>query len=185
MPPPVARETALLVLLLLLAGCRIEKRAEPAGVGADGAGPADTTVLVRAGGAVQDSVRSVVAAFHDALRVGDGARVAGLTVPGATLVDQEEGVQWRRDAGGGRLPEDLAASADGLGWRRVATDFGVRSDVALLVDSYSATVSGESVPWTAVETFVVVRTPAGWRIRHLHRSRGDGASAGTGSTGLR
>lgn len=151
---------------LLLSACRFERRPEPrTGVGAD------TTVRVT-GGPVRDSVRAVVEAFHAALRVGDGSRVATLSVPGATIVDQEEGVEWRRGGSGGRLPGPMSSGGVGLGWNRAGADFVAWDGSALLVERYRATVSGEAIPWTAVETFVLERTPAGWLIRHVHRSRG-------------
>lgn len=167
------------LLLLLLTGafllttsCRFERRPD---AGSDSGTGGDTVVRGTDDGALGDSVRAVVRAYHEALRVGDGSRVASLAVPGATLVDQEEGVEWRLGAGAGagrRLPSPLGDEVTGLGWERTSSRFFAWGDAALLVDRYLATVSGEDVPWTAVETVVLQRAPDGWLIRHVHRSRG-------------
>jgi hypothetical protein len=174
------RRTAGLLLTVGLAGsggCWFEQRPEPrngGGGAAEAAAPAPTPET----GALRDSVRAVITAFHDALRVGDGGRVASLSVPGATVLDQEEGVAWHLGPEGGEtLPGPLESGPNGLGWEPVSTDFVVWERTALVVDRYAATVEGEAVPWTAVETLVLERTPEGWRIRHVHRSRGGGTAS--------
>lgn len=176
-PPgaPTGTLTALLVLLVVTQGCRFERRPELR-ASADTAGIADTTAQpVVPGQAIHDSLRVVVAAYHEALRVGDVSRVASLTVPGTVIVDQEEGVEWRRGDGGSEvLPQPLNPATTGFGWTRIGSEIQVFEETALLVDRYRVTVSGEQVPWTAVESFVLARTPDGWRIRFSHRSRGTG-----------
>ena len=109
--------------LVLSGACWFERRPDPRnGEGADPA-TSDTSVVVT-NGALRDSVRAVVTAFHDALSVGDGGRVAGLSVLGATVFDQEEGVAWRLGPGGGDLlPGPLVRGTEGLGWERSGTDF--------------------------------------------------------------
>lgn len=165
---------ALLVLVVAL-GCRFERRPDLE-ASPDTAGIADTTAQpVVPGQAIHDSLRVVVAAYHEALRVGDVSRVASLTVPGSVLVDQEEGVEWRRGEGGSEvLPQPLDPARTGFGWTRAGSEIQVFEETALLVDQYRVTVSGEEVPWNAVESFLLVRTPDGWRIRFSHRSRGTG-----------
>ncbi|MGD2068110.1 MAG: DUF4440 domain-containing protein [Gemmatimonadota bacterium] len=168
--PRLSAAAVLTLAVLCGSGCRFERR--PAPENGDDVAVPDTTIRVTAE-SVQDSVRAVVRAFHEALRVGDGSRVASLSVQGATVVDQEEGVEWRLGPGGGeRLPSPFLGSRAGLGWERVSTDFVAWRDAALLVDRHRATVAGESVPWTAVETFVLERSDGAWLIRHVHRSRG-------------
>lgn len=160
--------------LLASTSCRFERRPDPNASSAGG------TPLSVTSGPVRDSIRAVVDAYHAALRVGDGSRVASLSVSGATVMDQEEGVEWRLSpgaGGGGRLPRPLSAEAVGLGWEREGTDFVAWEGSALLVDRYRATVSGEAVPWTAVETFVLERAGEEWLIRHVHRSRGGAAES--------
>lgn len=177
----MSRPTALLVAVLVavppLAGCTVERRA-------DVDGRPDTTAFVpeerRATEALRDSARAVVDAYHEALTVGDGARVAVLSAPGATIVDQEEGVFLELSGPGtGPLPSSLDERASGLGWRRVRSELRPLSDAVLLIDRYEATVSGEPVRWSATESFVLVREPEGWRILLAHRSRGETAEAGS------
>lgn len=171
----MTRRAALVAALLLagahLSGCTVERRPDLA------EGP-DTTAFVpeerRATQAMRDSARAVVEAYHAALEVGDGARVAALAAPGATLVDQEEGVFWEvTGPEAGALPAPLTESASGLGWHRVRSDVQPLSDAILVVDRYEATVSGEPVRWSATESFVLVRSIEGWRILLAHRSRGE------------
>lgn len=168
------RRTALLLVLAVLGfgACTFERRPdlERRASVEDTLSP-PTPSAPRA--AVEDSVRTILAAFRDALRLGDAARVAQLSAPGADLVDQEEHVLWTRVRGEeGPLPGPLDGRRQGLGWVLDDSFFDFLGDGALVVNRYHATVSGEAVPWSATETFVFVRTSEGWRLRHLHRSRG-------------
>lgn len=125
-----------------------------------------------------DSVDAVVAAFHEALALGDEARVAALTAPGAVLVDQEEGVRWERAADSNPgLPSPLARNRDGPGWTRVDEGFTLLGDSAgLLITEYRAQVEGEEVPWSAVESLILARVGGVWRVRYQHQSRGPGTT---------
>lgn len=169
------RPTAFLVAVFLvgahLTGCTVERRP-------DLEERPDTTAFVpeaqRATAAMRDSARSVVEAYHAALEVGDGARVAALAARGATIVDQEEGVFWEVSGPQtGPLPGPLSEGASGLGWSRVRSEVRPLADAILVVDRYEATVSGEPIRWSATESFVLVRTVDGWRILLAHRSRGE------------
>lgn len=172
---PAGTLAAILALLVVTQGCRFERRPDLR-ASTDTTGFADTTAQpVVPGQAIHDSLRVVVSAYHEALRVGDASRVASLTVPGTVIVDQEEGVEWRRGDGGSEvLPQPLDPASTGFGWTRVGSEIQVFEETALLVHRYQVTVSGEEVPWTAVESFLLARTPEGWRIRFSHRSRGTG-----------
>ena len=168
----------LLVLLTLTAACRVERRPD-----LDESDPGPTALVPELRGGSEpsrDSVRQVVAAVNEALALGDVTRVAQLSAPGAVLIDQEEGVRWTRQEAASTLPRPLLGRGDGLGWSVEATslDF-VGEGTALLSARYHASVSGESVPWTAVETWVLVRSDGGWRLRYLHRSRGLGEETAT------
>ena len=165
--------TPLLLLgsALLFAGCRFERRPDPN----TNASVPDAGVFLpsTANTPMDDSVRAVVSALDEALAVGDVSRVAQLTVPGATLIDQEEGVRWTRESPAGTLPRALASRGDSpLAWALVDSKLTPLDGVALLVNEHHALVTGEGVPWKAIESYVLVRTPDGWRVRHLHRSRG-------------
>lgn len=160
---------ALVGPVILLGACTLERRAdlEPengATVGTTG-NVAPSTV---------DSVHAVVSSFHEALAQGDGARIASLTTPGAVLIDQEQSVRWRRAVDTDpTLPTPLVRARDGLDWTVLGTDFTLLGeDAGILVTEYRARVQGEEVPWSAVESLVLVRGAAGWRVRYLHQSRG-------------
>ena len=165
----------LVVGTLLGSACRFEKRPDLTARRA-----ADTTLYVRSGAPAnpaEDSVRSVITAVNEAFRVGDVTRVAQLTTRDAVLIDQEDEVYWTRADAQARLPRPLRGE-DKLGWEAVGStvsDLGDGSELATL--RFRASVSGESVPWTAVESWLLVRTPQGWRLRYLHRSRGLGRTA--------
>ncbi len=160
---------------LLGSACRFEKRPDLRASRA-----ADTTLYVRSGAPAspaEDSVRSVITALNEAFRVGDGARVAQLTTPDVVLIDQEDEVYWTRGDEKARLPRPLRGE-DKLGWEPVgSTVSGLGDGSELATLRFRASVSGESVPWTAVESWLLVRTAQGWRLRYLHRSRGLGRTA--------
>jgi ketosteroid isomerase-like protein len=165
------RRTLLLAATLAWVSCRFERRPD---LDADGNPSAESVTLPSAlATPLGDSIRAVVAALGEALEAGDVSRVAELTVPGATLIDQEEGLRWSREDAAAPLPRALLSSRDEpLTWALSSSDLTPFADAALLVHEYQAAVTGENVPWRAVETYLAVRTPEGWRVRHLHRSRG-------------
>jgi hypothetical protein len=166
--------TALVALatLLLCAACRFERRPEPTSQS-----PADVDSLALPTGAsapVADSLRALAAALNEALARGDVSRIAQLTVASTTLIDQEAGIRWSRANAAGPLPPALASGGDTpLEWALTSSEHALLGDgAALVVNEYAALVTGEGVPWKAVETFLFEKTEAGWRVRHLHRSRG-------------
>ncbi len=167
--PPVV---AVLAVAALVSACRIERRPD---VAEKRATPTALVPNPGGGGAspARDSVLAVLGAFNDALALGDVTRVAQLSSPGAVLIDQEEGVHWTREDAASALPRPLLSQRDELGWRVVDRRVDFLDDRTALVSTrYQASVSGEKVPWTAVESWVLVRTGLGWRVRYLHRSRG-------------
>lgn len=165
------RPCAGLLALALLAGCTVEPRADTGNrggaVGSEAASAADA-----AGDSA--SVLDVVSAFHDALRVGDVARVVALSVPGAVLVDQEEGVRWQVGAADARLPGPLDGSrgGGGLTWRVAERRVRPAGDARVVTLRWQAVIAGEPVEWWGVESLVLVPTSDGWRLTHVHRSRG-------------
>jgi hypothetical protein len=163
----------LLVALLLGSACRFEKRPDLAA-----REPVDSMLFPPAGGSggpIEDSVRATIAAVSTAFRVGDVTRVAQLTTRDAVLIDQEDEVRWTRLDAAAELPRPLQGGDDGLGWELDGSTFAPLSETSALVSvRYRASVSGEAVPWTAIESWVLVRDAGGWRLRYLHRSRGLG-----------
>ena len=167
------RHAWVLLVAALVAGsaCRFEKRPDLAA-----REPVDSTLYPPEGASgIADSVRATIVAVSDAFRVGDVTRVAQLTTRDAILIDQEDGVRWSRLDAAAALPRPLQGGEDGLGWELDGSGFALLSENAALVSArYRASVSGEAVPWTAVESWVLVRDAGGWRLRYLHRSRGLG-----------
>ena len=159
----------VLGLAILPGACTLERRADLEPENGTGEGAESRAVP-----STVDSVHAVVSSFHEALAQGDGARIAALTSPGAVLIDQEGSVRWRRTMDSNpALPTALVRARDGLGWTVLGTDFALLGDdVGILVTEYRAEVAGEEVPWSAVETLILVRGEAGWRVRYLHQSRG-------------
>ena len=161
----------LLVVGTLVSACRFEKRPDLAGnedVRGIPNGPS-----VPPSSPVEDSVRAVLMAMSDAFGSGDGARVAQLTTPDAILFDQEERVRWIRSDEATRLPPALPDGTDGPGWHLVESSFFLLGpDAAFVSFYYQALPSADPLPRIAVESWVLVRTDAGWRVRYLHRSRG-------------
>jgi hypothetical protein len=161
-----------LALVVLGTACRFERRPEPAARTTTEADSVEVPEGITA--PLADSLSAIATALNEALARGDVTRIAQLTVSSATLIDQEAGIRWSREEASGPLPPPLGAGGDDpLEWAlssSVPTLLGEQA--ALLVNEYAAVVTGEGVPWKAVETFVFERTARGWRLRHLHRSRG-------------
>jgi ketosteroid isomerase-like protein len=164
-------------LATLAAGCSFERRAEveegPPARRAQGIPAPSPEALA------EDSLMSVIDAFHRALESGDAARLATLMGPDALLVDQEEGVLWTTE-GSSPLPSALDAgqlAPNGLRWQRVGTRVDAVGPARLVVLRYRAAIAGEAVPWWAVESLLIEPDEDGrWRLRYLHRSRGTGGS---------
>ena len=161
-----------LVGVLLWPACRFERRPDlAADERVDGIPYAASDTAIP----VEDSVRAILVAVSEAFRVGDVTRVAQLTTEDIVLMDQEDEVHWTRPDAAAQLPRPLAGGGDPLGWTLASSSFSLLGEGAALVAlHFQAPAAGESVPSTAVESWVLVRTAAGWRLRYLHRSRGLG-----------
>ena len=162
---------ALLLTVGAAAACRFERRTdlvadEPAAAALYLAPDHPTTP-------VEDSVRAAVLGLNDALGAADSARVVALTTPDAILVDLEQGARWTR--AGGPLPRPLAAD-EALAWQIEGISFDLLADGGALFSCLFGGTNPEGATWSAVESWVVVRTDAGWRVRYLHRSREPGGS---------
>ena len=161
----------LLVVGTFVSACRFEKRPDLAAnqdVTETPYGPS-----IPQGSLIEDSARAVVGAMNDAFASGNGAGVAQLSTPEAILFDQNERVRWIRSDEAARLPPGLPDGADGLGWHLAESSFFLLgTDAAFLSLHYQALPSADLSARTVVESWVLVRTDAGWRVRYLHRSRG-------------
>jgi hypothetical protein len=161
----------VLVVGVLVSACRFEKRPDLTTNYAASDTPYGSSIPP--GSSVEDSARAVLVAVSDAFGLGDEARVAQLTTPDVILFDQAERVRWISSEAAARLPPALLGAADGLGRHLVESSFfWLGSDAVFFSLRYQASPSVDPLPWTAVESWVLVRTDAGWRVRYLHRSRG-------------
>ncbi len=123
---------------------------------------------------MEDSVRSVVEALNDARRRGDLAAALSLFDTAARVTPPAEaplpdslggwlrperalGYGWTPGAPGGRSLELLESQVEIL-----------PGGTALALGRYVD--PGRGAAPAALETLLLVRGPAGWRIRHLHRS---------------
>ena len=168
---PRGRPLAALFAAVLCLACRLERR--PDGPGSEPAPDAPA-----ASGNEADSAQDVIGAMALALAAGDPARVSEVSTGDAVLIDQDERVRWTRADSVGPLPAPLPVSERDLGWRlRDSSFMRLSPDAALLSLRYQASVSVDSIPRSAVESWVLVRTDGSWKVRYLHRSRGLGGSA--------
>lgn len=117
-----------------------------------------------------EAVRATVHAFHAALAAGDSTTALGHLAP--DVVIHESGRSETLDEyRSGHLRADVAFAA---AVRREVTDEAVATwgDAALYTARSRATGRWRErdVDAQGVETVVLVRTPEGWRIRHVHWS---------------
>lgn len=115
-------------------------------------------------------VAATVAAFHGALAAGDSARALELLHPEVRVFEggRAESLSQYRS---GHLAADMefSGSVDREILSENVTGSGNR---ALYLSEYrmTGTFRGEDVEARGTETMVLVRTPDGWRIRHIHWS---------------
>lgn len=115
-------------------------------------------------------VRAVVRGFHAALAAGDSTAALELLDPGVVIFESghaESLTQYRS----GHLRSDVAFAR---AVRREVTgeSIAVWGDAALYTSEAHTTGEwrGRAIDSQGVETMVMVRTPEGWRIRHIHWS---------------
>jgi len=164
------RVHAVLVAAVLCAACQLERRPDAPGT--------ELAVDQPVQAAATDSAEAALTAMTSALEAGDPARVSQLATADAVLIDQTEGIRWTRADSASPLPAPMRASTGGLGWRLLdSSSSRLAPDAALFSLSYAASVSVDTIPRTALESWVMVRTDGSWKVRYLHRSRGLASSA--------
>lgn len=171
-PRGVLTLLSLALSLSLAAGCTFERRADTEN---DEEGP-DTAAATRLE-ILRDSLQATVGGFVEALRTGDHSRAVGMLHEEATLYDEESGHRWDPTQADSLLPGPMERDDAELRWELSESWAEIYDEAALVVLRYHATISREEAPWTAMETYVLVRADDGWRIRHLHRSRGPGSAS--------
>jgi ketosteroid isomerase-like protein len=118
----------------------------------------------------ETAVRAVVAAFGKALASGDSTAALALLHPDVVIF---EGGGWEtlEDYRRGHLRADMSA-LQSLKQETLRDVIKVSGDLALSTREYSTTGQrGERViDNVGAESMVLLRTPTGWKIRHIHWS---------------
>jgi ketosteroid isomerase-like protein len=118
----------------------------------------------------ESDVRAVVAAFGKALASGDSTAALALLHPDVVIF---EGGGWEtlEDYRRGHLRADISA-LQALKQETLRHVITLSGDLALSTREYSTTgTRGERViDNVGAESMVLLRTPAGWKIRHIHWS---------------
>lgn len=114
---------------------------------------------------------NVVSAFHKALASGDAATAANLIDQRATIFEEGYVERGKADYVASHLPADIEFSRavhEALERRDVVagTDMAVVTSESRL----TGTFKDKAVDRLSVETVVLRRGPAGWRIVHIHWS---------------
>lgn len=166
---------AALAPVLGIAGCELERRPEAADPFPDENAVPDTlTDMPRD---PQESARVTMEVFREAVRVGDLSLALSLLDRDAVLFDDLAGEAAEATTRGELLLELRRRHRDGLRLGAQAAEVTLLDGAAIVVstlavmqrtpgDEEELAVQEE----TARETAILVPTPEGWRIRHLHRS---------------
>lgn len=117
-----------------------------------------------------DSVKAVVHAFHGALAAGDSAGALELLHPEVRVFEGGH-AETLSEYRAGHLAVDMefSRSVDRDVVSESVSGGGGRA-LYLSEDRTTGTFRGEDVDARGTETMVLVRTAAGWRIRHIHWS---------------
>jgi ketosteroid isomerase-like protein len=115
-------------------------------------------------------VREVVHAFHAALAAGDSTAAIRQLHPDVNIYESGR-AETLTDYRSGHLRSDMAY-AQAVQRTRTAEDVQVWQEVALYTSQTRTTgqVRGRDIDSRGVESMLLVRTPDGWRIRHVHWS---------------
>ncbi|MBI4519705.1 MAG: nuclear transport factor 2 family protein [Gemmatimonadetes bacterium] len=122
--------------------------------------------------ALADSVRAVIDAFDAALLAGDSTAVLAL-LDSALVVYESGAVDSSRAAyASGHLQADMRFLRSGVTKNVLSSDIEVLGAAALALTRYriSGDSDGQPVRMEGTQTMLLVRTPSGWKIRHIHWS---------------
>lgn len=122
------------------------------------------------GGAIEEEVRQVVRNFRAALSSGDSTMVVQLLHPEARIYEGGH-AETREQYRSGHLRADIAflkAVESETIWDQVLPTEGL----AIYMSERQTTgeYQGREIDSQSTETIALVRTPQGWRIRHIHWS---------------
>ncbi|HUP21209.1 MAG TPA: nuclear transport factor 2 family protein [Gemmatimonadota bacterium] len=118
----------------------------------------------------EEEVRDVVESFHSALESGDSTTALGYLQPDVVIYEgghAETLAQYRT----GHVRGDIAFAA-ATNREVVEAAVTVWGDQALYTSTSHTTgqYRGREIDSRGTETMLLVRTPEGWRIRHIHWS---------------
>lgn len=118
----------------------------------------------------QAEVRAVVQEFHGALATGDSLAALALLHPDVVVYESGH-AETLAEYRSGHLASDIGFAA---ATRREVVEESITlwGDVALYTSEARTTGSwrGREIDSGGAESMVLVRTPEGWRIRHIHWS---------------
>lgn len=112
---------------------------------------------------------ATVTAFHDALDRGDGATVVALLAEDAVIFEEGYVERSKSEYVEGHLPADMkfsAAVASTTTSRQTTRAQGMA--VVLTESTMRGDFAGKAVDRISIETMVLRRDRAGWRIIHIH-----------------
>lgn len=117
-----------------------------------------------------EAARAVVDGFHDALRAGDSTTVIDLLHPDARIYEGGH-PETRDEYRSGHLRGDIAFLRN-VESETIREELVVEGSMALYEreDRKTGTFRDREIDSRGTETLVLVRTPDGWRIRHIHWS---------------
>lgn len=178
-PAAILIGAAMLAATVVLSGAEARAGTSVAGAAAGAEGSREsapaTAVFGKPGALTEptspaDSAKAVVHRFHAALAAGDSARAVSLLHPDAVIYESGH-AETREEYAAGHLKADMEFTA-AVEREILEERVSVYGSAALYEsrDRISGTFRGREVEGEGVETVVLVRTPDGWRIRHVHWS---------------
>jgi ketosteroid isomerase-like protein len=118
----------------------------------------------------ENDVRAVVSAFRTALNEGDSTTVVRLLHPDARIYEGGH-AETREEYRSGHLHGDIAF-LQAVESETISDHVVIADDLALYMreDRKTGESRGREIDSHGTETIVLVPTPDGWRIRHIHWS---------------
>lgn len=114
-------------------------------------------------------VRAVAAGFSDALAQGDSLRVLSYLHDDVLILEGSR-AETKEQYRSGHLAADIRFAST-VQRETVRDGATITGETALYTRQYRVTGTsgrGEPIDRTSTEALVMVRTPEGWRIRHVH-----------------
>jgi ketosteroid isomerase-like protein len=148
---------ALASVAILLAAAAVAAPAKPTAVPKENATLAEAT--------------TVVDAFHAALKKGDRKAAMGMLDDSVEIFEQGSVERSKAEYASHHLDADIAFSA-GTKMKRTSSGGAMLGNLAYFTSQNTVTrkYKDQTVDSIMIETMVLHKTPAGWRILHIHWS---------------